>query len=213
VSVAIAMGFGLVVLLGYIFSTNLAGESTMLGLLRDYFLRGAVVLAAVALLVGIVNLASVHSNKIKKGESSGYSTLLLVALFGTLVVGILDISRMYISGDPNFQWTQWLFTNIQIPIETSLMAVLAVSLTYAAARLFGRRMTIFSAVFLTVLMIVLLGIIPQLNSTLPFLGDLRTWIVEVPAVGGARGILIGVALGIIATGLRILIGSDRPYRG
>jgi len=128
------MSFGLVVLLGYIFGSNLTGEPTMVGLLRDYLLRGAVVLAAIALLVGIVNLASVHTNKIKKGDSAGYSTLLLVALFFTLLVGIYDISRMYISGETNFQWTHWLFTNIQIPIETSLMAVLAISLTYSAAR-------------------------------------------------------------------------------
>lgn len=213
VSVAIAMGFGLVVLLGYIFGTNQAGETTVFGLLRDYFLRGAVILAGVALLVGIVNLASVHSNKIKKGESKGYSFILLAALFITLGVGIFDFSRMYIAGAPNFQWTQWLFTNIQIPVETSLMAVLVVSLTYAAARLFGRRLTVFSAVFLVILIILLLGVIPPLTNMLPFLSDLRAWIIEVPAVGGARGILLGVALGIIATGLRILMGSDRPYRG
>jgi hypothetical protein len=48
---------------------------------------------------------------------------------------------------------------------------------------------------------------------LPLVGNLRTWIVQVPSVGGARGILLGVALGTIATGLRILMGSDRPYGG
>jgi len=29
--------------------------------------------------------------------------------------------------------------------------------------------------------------------------------------GGARGLLIGVALGTLLTGLRILFGIDRPY--
>ena len=33
------------------------------------------------------------------------------------------------------------------------------------------------------------------------------------ASGGARGILIGVALGTLTTGLRILFGADRPYGG
>jgi hypothetical protein len=32
-------------------------------------------------------------------------------------------------------------------------------------------------------------------------------------VAGARGILLGVALGSLTTGLRILIGADRPYSG
>jgi len=32
-------------------------------------------------------------------------------------------------------------------------------------------------------------------------------------LGGARGILIGVALGSLLTGLRVLFGFDRPYGG
>lgn len=207
------MSFGLVVLLGYIFGTNLDGETTMLGLLRDYFLRGAVVLAAVALLVGVVNLISVHANKIKKGESAGYSAFLLVALIITLMLGIYDISRIYLSGAHNLPRLQWLFTNVQMPIETSLMAVLAVSLAYASVRLFGRRMTIFTMFFLGVIIILLIGTIPLFINKLPILSEIRTWIIEVPVVGGARGILLGIALGIIATGLRILMGSDRPYKG
>jgi hypothetical protein len=41
----------------------------------------------------------------------------------------------------------------------------------------------------------------------------RNFLVHGLASGGARGILIGVALGTIATGLRVIIGSDRPYDG
>jgi len=33
----------------------------------------------------------------------------------------------------------------------------------------------------------------------------------VVAAGGARGILLGVALGSIVTGLRVLLAVDRPY--
>jgi hypothetical protein len=33
------------------------------------------------------------------------------------------------------------------------------------------------------------------------------------SLGALRGLLIGVALGTITTGLRILIGADRPYGG
>ena len=34
---------------------------------------------------------------------------------------------------------------------------------------------------------------------------------EVPTLAGARGIMLGVALGTIAVGLRVLLGADRPY--
>jgi hypothetical protein len=207
------MSFGFLVLLGYFFGTNSAGETTLLGVLRDYFLKGAVVMLAMALIVGITNLASVHGKKIQKGDQATYSLLLLISMAGTIAIGIFDIFRIYILEETGFKWTQWVFENIQLPIETSLIAVLAISLTYAAARLLGKRVTVFSFIFLGALLVLFLGAIPQLTSTLPLLGDLRSWIIEVPAVGGARGILLGVALGTIATGIRILIGSDRPYRG
>jgi hypothetical protein len=59
--------------------------------------------------------------------------------------------------------------------------------------------------------IVLLGQVPvgaRLWDQLPVIKD---WVLEVPALAGARGILLGVALGAAATGLRVLLGIDRPY--
>ena len=47
--------------------------------------------------------------------------------------------------------------------------------------------------------------VPVLNSALGFLNRLP--------LAGARGILLGVALGSLTTGLRILLGADRPYSG
>jgi hypothetical protein len=48
---------------------------------------------------------------------------------------------------------------------------------------------------------------------IPILYDIRMFISQRLASAGARGILIGVALGTLTTGLRILFGSDRPYGG
>jgi hypothetical protein len=31
--------------------------------------------------------------------------------------------------------------------------------------------------------------------------------------GGARGLLLGIALGALLTGLRVIFGVDRPYGG
>jgi len=211
-SVAMAIGFGLIVLGGYFFGSTSTGEPTLLGVLRDYFLQGAMILAAVALLVGIGNLASVHMGKIQQ-DDGGYSFVLLSALTITLGVGVYDIFHSYLYETPSYQWTQWVFEHIQLPIETSLMAVLAISLTYAAARLLNRRMSLPAWVFVGVLLLLLVGAIPPFVAAVPFLADLRAWIIQVPATGGARGILFGAALGTIATGLRILMGSDRPYRG
>ncbi|MEA3351403.1 MAG: hypothetical protein U9Q82_12335 [Chloroflexota bacterium] len=213
VSTAIAIGVGIVVLLGYFFGADASGAPTTLGILRDYLLQGAIIWAAVALLVGIANLASVHIHKIHTGQKEGYSFILLISLIITLGVGLYDISNTYLHQEPNFQRTQWIFNNIQLPIEMSLMAVLAISLTYAAARLLYRRLNLLSIVFVAVVLLLLIGAVPQFTAQFSLLAEARNWILRIPTTGGARGILLGVALGAIASGIRILTGSDRPYGG
>ena len=205
-SAAIAIGVGIVVLAGYFIPS--------INNIRFILLRTGLVLAAVALLVGIVNLLSVHFKKIgSENENSGYSLILIIALILTLGVGVVDMVQTYLAGQPNFQMTNWVFTNIQLPIETSLLAVTTVSLTYAAANILRKRMDFFSITFFFVILLVLLGSFSIPPANLPFLHSIRAWIVRVPALGGARGLLLGIALGTIATGIRILIGTDRPYGG
>jgi hypothetical protein len=100
-------------------------------------------------------------------------------------------------------------------VEASLMALLAVTLTYASIRLLRRRLNLLSVIFLITALLVLLGTAPlPLLGNLPFVSDwLRPFLTQVMAASGARGILLGVALGTLTTGLRILLGSDRPYGG
>lgn len=200
ISAAIAIITGLVVLLGYFIN-----QDTLVNL-RGTFFRWAVILAAVSLLVGLVNLASVHVRKISTGQPGGvYSAVLILALVLTiLVAGYFG---------PTAPWSLWIFNNIQLPVETSLMALLAVILAYASARLLNRRLTVFSLVFTATVLIVLVGTAALPGLDLPILPEVRAWIAQVPASGGARGILLGVALGTVATGLRVLIGADRPYGG
>ena len=203
---AIAIAVGLVVLMGYFIPSAKS--------LRFLFLRMGMVLAAVALLVGVLNLLSVHFRKIAhKDSKGGYSFILVLALLLTLGVGVYDMFRAYIHGNPNFERTNWIFTNIQRPIETSLMAVMTVSLTYAATNLLRRKMNFLAIGFFFVVLLVLLGTISLSMVNFPILEDIRSWIIHVPALGGARGLLLGIALGTIATGLRIITGSDRPYEG
>lgn len=206
VATAVAIAVGLIVLIGYFLP--------ILGSVRFFLLQTGMVLAAVALLVGVINLLAVHFRKISsRAKGSGYSYLLVLALLGTVLVGFYDMYRAYQAGNPNFQWTNWVFTYIQRPLESTFMAVMAVSLVYAATHLLRRKLKFFTVIFFSVVCLVLIGTIPLVTNSLPILDLVRTWIVRVPAMGGARGILLGIALGTIATGIRILTGSDRPYGG
>jgi len=206
IAAAVAIGVGTIVLAGYFIPS--------MDSIRFILLRIGLVLAAVALLVGIVNLASVHIKKIRtENENSGYSLILLISMLVTLVLGFIDMIQTYLIGRPNFKITNWVFTNIQLPIETSLLAITTISLIYAAAGILRKRMNMFSISFFFVVLLVLLGSFSIPPATIPFFQVIRDWVLRVPALGGARGLLLGIALGTITTGIRILLGTDRPYGG
>jgi hypothetical protein len=192
VATIVALMFGWIILLSYIFPME-GLES-----LRNDILSWVVIASAAALLIGVINLLSVHLGKIRSGQGGGFYSLSLVAAM------ILTFIFTLLQG-PEGSIPQWLFTYIQIPVESSLMAVMAVTLTYASARLLTRRTNVFSAIFVITLLVTLFTINPIFG--------IQITITRVLASAGARGILLGVGLGTIATGLRILIGSDRPYGG
>jgi hypothetical protein len=90
-----------------------------------------------------------------------------------------------------------------------------VTLIYASIRLLRRRVDVMSVVFLIVTVIFLVLIMPTPFG--PLLGDRGNQAVidflGMFSRGGARGLLIGIALGTLLTGLRVLFGVDRPYGG
>ena len=202
----IAIASGLLVLLGYFLPQIFGG-------LGGHMLQWAIFLAAFAMLVGILNLVSAHIKKIStRQRGAAYSAVLLLALVLTLVLVSLDLATG--SNGPAGFWSLWLFNSIQIPIEISLLALLAIVLALTAARLLGRRPNTFTVIFLLTVVIVLLGAAPlYLVGEVAPLSTLRNLATNLLAVGGARGLLLGVALGTIATGLRVLMGADRPYGG
>jgi hypothetical protein len=199
-NVLIAIAAGALVFLGYVFPD-------LLGEFRTLLLHWAIILAGFALLVGILNLFQVHWNKVRTRQPNAvYSAILLVALVITLLV-------VSISG-PVSQWSLWIYNNFQVPVEISLLAVMAIVLAYVAARLVRQRTTWYTTLFLVTVVLVLLGTAPiYLIGDVPLLSSIRAFLTDVLAVAGARGLLLGVALGTIAAGLRILMGADRPYGG
>lgn len=197
---AIAIGIGIVVLLGYFLQFDLLVN------LRIVLLEWATVLVAVALLVGIVNLFIVHLQKSAADQSNRVNSITLIT---SLTITLLVAGWF----GPTHPISLWIFNYIQIPVETSLMAILAVVLIYAGVRLLRRKPNLLSIIFIATAVIILLMTGPLFGIDIPGLAELRIWIGKVPAVAGARGILLGVSLGIVAAGLRILMGADRPYGG
>lgn len=209
-SAVIAISAGVIVLLGYFLAPAAPGDRNLLLNLREFFLQTAVILAAVAMLVALINLARVHLRKLRQAQGNRLgSGVVLFAMLATLLLGSVDYFMGWME-DPGRSLTQYVFRYVQVPVERSLMALLAVALLYAAIRMLRNKLNGFTLVFLAVFLIVLLG--SSLN--LPFLSSwLQPWISEVWALAGVRGLLLGIGLGALATGLRVLSGADRPYGG
>jgi predicted membrane protein len=196
-SAIVAISVGVIVLLGYFLPPFLPFKSLLL--------EWAVVIAGVAVIVGVGNLVFVHWDRMRsRQKGSSYSALLLLALIATFGLGVVY--------GPEGKFRQVTVDAIIVPVEATLMAMLAVTLIYASIRLLRRRADVMSVVFLVVALVSLLlimptpiGPIPGDQSLLLFLGMFSH--------GGARGLLLGIALGTMLTGLRVLFGADRPYGG
>ena len=202
VNVIVAIISGIIVLLGYFF------KLPELENLRASLLNWALVLSGVAGLVAILNLIfSVHWKRVRNKHPRKGASLIIIISFGiTFLVGIFL--------GPSNAGFQKLVTAVQVPIESSLMAILAITLVIASLKILQRQRNWMGFVFFVsvILFLILNSGVLAFTSEIPILRDLLSAFHQVP-VAGARGILLGVALGSIVTGIRVLIGSDRPYNG
>jgi hypothetical protein len=196
--VAVAIASGLLVLVGYFIPA--------LSEISGIFLRWAMLLTAVQLLVGVINLLRTHWKKFTGDQPGKAYSLVVVISFGI----VLLIAAPF---GPTGQWSLWLFNNIQVPIEASLMGILAIVLVYACARMFNRRSNVYSVIFVGTILLVLIGTASLPGMDLIYFRELKDWISRVWSVAGARGILLGVGLGTVAASFRVLMGVDRPYGG
>lgn len=198
----IAIAVGILVLLGYFFPALPYVQD-----IQALLLNWAMLMIAAAAIVGVLNLVFVHADKIRRREKGNlYSAILIIFLFGTFLLGLIL--------PPGHEIMRLILNGVIFPVEAALMGILTITLLYSAVRLLRRRADFTTIVFLVTAVLVLFG-----SATLPFgenipvFSGLATWIREVLAAGGARGILIGVSLGTLLTGLRVLFGIDRPYGG
>ena len=165
-------------------------------------LNWLIILSSSALLVGIAGLVVNHLGFIVKARKGClYSLVLLVSFFATIVFGI-------ILGMDNPDFLQGL-SAILLPMQTALMALIALVLMSAAIKIFRQRgwsiLTVSFAVSALLFLFLNLGFV-RFDSN-PASQNFVAIIQGLPMIG-ARGLLIGVALGALLMGLRVLFGQE-----
>ncbi len=205
---------------GLIVLTDFAGATDLTDRAARILVDWAALLAALALLVGLLSVAAGHFMRVWRQRSDwGYSLVLLISMLLVIVIGtVMGIVPSPGGGVDVVPLPQSLveqpirdvFRAFYQPLAGSFLALLAFFSLSAALRALRRR-TLDALVIITVALVVLvLAAVPQIQ-TLPLLGAGVGWISDYVALAGARGLLIGAALGAVVAGVRVLLGFDQPY--
>ena len=190
------------------------------------------ILASIAFILGGGNLIKIHLKKISdKSAGWAYSAITIAAFLITLIVGL---GKVGVNPNPKYPeyalsghyreigspfW--WLYEYAFKPLTATMFAMLAFYISSAAFRAF-RAKNLEAILLLGTAFIILLGRtftgvyltawLPDWMSGLK-LENLTVVIMSVFNTAGNRGIMIGIALGVASTSLKVLLGVDRSYLG
>jgi hypothetical protein len=175
----------------------------------------AVVVLACGFVLGGIHLVRVNLDAVvHRREGWPYKLVLVAALVGTVATGLVEGPGFAVAGTR----ARWIYDTVYAPLAATILALLAFFVVTAAFRALRVRSAA-TAVLAGAAVIVLLGRVPLggwLSGALPEslrLPALAGWILEVPQAAAKRALLMGAAVGVIATGFRILAGLDRPHVG
>ena len=159
-----------------------------------------------ALVLATVTLIQTHTARIRRRtEHWQYSFVVFAGLIIMVLIGIFFT--------PQNSVFEWLYNNVQLPMDATMFSLLAFFIASAAYRAFRAR-TFEASLLLITALIVMMGNVP--------VGDLlsndtaskaREWILDNPNLSARRGIILGVSLGVISQSIRIILGIERSYLG
>jgi hypothetical protein len=141
----------------------------------------------------------------RRGRGWMYHLVLLVALFGTAIPGIVQGWERGVA--------QWVFVNVYTPLSATMFGLLAFFIASAAYRAFRAR-NVEAALLLVSAIAVMLGNIPLFRGGLAAtFSGVQSFIMEGPMTGGQRAILVAAATGAVFFAMKVLTGVDRSYFG
>jgi hypothetical protein len=198
------------------------------------------ILAAIAFILGGGNLLKSQLQKVSdKRPGWGFAAVTVIAFLATLTVGLLKIGVPPSPQYPTHSWSGefnaegsafwWFYEFAFKPLTSTMFAMLAFYVASAAFRAF-RAKNIEAILLLGTAFIILLGrtyagvwltewLDPEQNAWVKdWMTNLRIenvaeTIRTLFTTTGTRAIMIGVALGIASTSLKIILGIDRSYLG
>jgi hypothetical protein len=171
-------------------------------ILSSTLVNWATILTIFTYLIGGFSIFRLHIMKIyRRNEDWPYSLILMAAFvfFFFLAYG-------------NRAGYDWVLTNIYTPLTILMFGFVGF---YTVTALFrgARVRNSYAAVLLICAIILMLYNAPVGETIWPGFKDLGGWLKNVPNTGVMRGVVIGVAVGILATFIRAILGLETSYLG
>jgi hypothetical protein len=201
---------------GMIVLIDFAGAVARIDIVAQLLVSWAATLAALALLVGLLSVAGGHVARVlRRRPDWGYSVVMLLAMITMIVAGTLfplqkPDGTYTLPSSLVEQPIRDLFRAFYQPLAASFLALLAFFSLSAALRALRRRTADALVIVLVGVVVLAFAALPQLGD-LPLLGESLRWVSDYLILAGARGLLIGTALGALVAGVRVLLGFDQPY--
>ena len=201
VPLLISMAAGIFVLIGF-FVPHPAIRTTY-----DDIQQWVIIVVAFTYVLGMANLLRINVEQVRRrAKDWPYKVALVAALLITMAVGFSEGSR-YLNDGTRFSW---IYNTFYSAMSSTMFSLLAFFIASAAFRAFRVR-TVEALLLAIAAFILMLGRVPIGNVIHPLLPQAADWLMEIPQNAAKRGILMGAALGVMATGFRIILGIERTY--
>ena len=185
---------GLIIIVQYVFDIKIVAD------IGKEILSWVIIIAAFSMGQGLVNLGRSHTKKITvRIKDWIFSIIFLISMAAMIIAGIPTIigkeSTMF----------DFIYLTIQKPMDITVKSLLGFFILSAAYRAFKVR-NVESGLMLFSVIAVMLFMVPigSFVKPIPAIGE---WIRDILNTATFRAFRIGILLGIVAVGLRTLLGK------
>lgn len=165
----------------------------------------SIILSAYAMMYGFLRLIIHHGRRvIQSGGRSLYSIWLITVMMIILIFGLIGSIQQPV--------VQWIYSIPYQALKANFQSLAFLYMCSAALRVFRFKDTN-SYVYVGVAVIVMLSNMPVWNLYTNIFVDMKEWILTVPSAGAMVGFNMGIALGSILVGIRMMLGLERGWLG
>lgn len=169
------------------------------------FLQWGIIVISATGVVGVARYIISHSRLIFLGKKGFFFSLVIVLSFLISFIGgmLLNVE--------NTGYTKWVRT-IQLPIEVSLLGILAIILIFFVFRFFATKkwntLTVSFGISTFLFLFFSLGFLQSFHNPTV---DLIIRFFQRFSLAGSRGLILGISLGVMMVAFRLIFGGERHY--